>query len=326
MASGKRGSADFSLLLADGYNLLAAKVQTVTHKVEALQEPSHGLGDATEAMTPTGLMKATLTQGGAFFDDSANGIHLLLSPAGSGQVSRIVVFGTAGNTIGARFTGAEGTYAQAYDVLGAMGKLTKANVAYTISGVIDRGLIIQSLTQKTVTWSTFTDGFPVDFTTDTSSRAIPITSNSIANPTIVTTPVPHGLVSGQVVLISGVITSSPTINGQQTATVVTPTTFSVPVNVTIAGTGGSFVPASTTTGGYGVLEVTEMTGPTGFIGKIRSSADNITYADLVVFTNVTAAPAAQRIVAVGTIARYLAFTGTVTGAGTITVFAGFSRT
>jgi hypothetical protein len=67
-----------------------------------------------------------------------------------------------------------------------------------------------------------------------------ITANSIANPSVVTTPVAHGLVTGDVVLISGVVTSSPSINGTQTVTVLSPTTFSVLVNVTVAGTGGSF--------------------------------------------------------------------------------------
>jgi hypothetical protein len=276
-------------------------------------------------MTPTGLAKATLTQSGAFFDDSANGMHVLLSAAGSGQVSRILIFAVAGNTIGARFIGAEGTYAQAYDVLGQIGKLTKANVAYTISGAIDYGLIIQSLTQKTVTWNTFTDGFPVDFTLDTGQRVIPITSNSIANPTVVTTPVAHGLTTGDVILIAGVATSSPTINGERTVTVISTTTFSVPVNVTVGGTGGTFVRSNTAGGADGYLEVTEMTGPTGFIGKIRSSADNVTYADLVTFANVTAAPGAQRITVAGVIPRYLCFSGTITGAGTITVCAGLSR-
>lgn len=323
--AGKRGSADFDILLVDGYNLLPAKVQNVTHKIEALAQRSDGLGDNLEANSPTGLSRATLTQAGAFFDDSANGAHALLSAAGATGVSRLLVFGQTGNVIGARYTGAEGTFANVYDVLAQVGKLTLADVMYVVSGVIDRGLIIEALVQKTISWNTFTDGFPVDFTLDTAQRVIPITSNTIANPTIVLTPVPHSLVTGQVVLVSGVVTSTPTINGQQTVTVIDATHFSVPVNVTVAGTGGSFVLGSSTVGGFGVLEVSEMTGPTGFIGKIRSSADNITYADLVTFANVTAAPAAQRLAVAGTIARYLCFSGAVTGAGTLTVFSGFSR-
>lgn len=323
--AGKRGSADIAVFLVDGYNVLAAKPQGVTTKIEALMEPTHGLGDTKEAQTPTGLSRATLTQSGAFFDDSANSIHLLLSPAGATGVVRIVVFAIAGNAIGSRFTGFEGSYLSTYEVLGQVGKLTKANVIDTISGQKDDGVIVQSWTQKTITWNTKTDGFPVDFTVDTGQRVIPITSNSIANPTVVTTPVPHGLTTGDVILIAGVATSSPTINGQQTATVTGTNTFTVPINVTVGGTGGTFVRANTSGGADGYLEVSEMTGPTGFIGKIRASADDTTYADLITFANVTAAPAAQRLTVAGVIPRYLSFSGTVTGAGTITVFSGLSR-
>lgn len=66
-----------------------------------------------------------------------------------------------------------------------------------------------------------------------------ITSNSLANPSIVTTAAPHFLLSGQSVTIAGVVGSVPTINGTQIATVLTPTTFSVPVNVSTGGTGGT---------------------------------------------------------------------------------------
>ena len=90
--SGKVGSGSFSVLLVDGYDLLAAKVKTFTHKIAALNEPSHGLGDGTEGKTPTGLVQVALTQGGAFFDDAANGAHVLLSPVANLQVSRVLAF------------------------------------------------------------------------------------------------------------------------------------------------------------------------------------------------------------------------------------------
>jgi hypothetical protein len=134
--------------------------------------------------------------------------------------------------------------------------------------------------------------------------------------------------SGDIVLFSN-SNSTPSLNGQQTATFIDALHFSVPVNVTIAGTTGSFVRASMNNGGVGYQLVSAYSGITGFIGKIRSSADNITYADLVTFANVAAAPpdasAAQRVTVAGVIARYLCFTGTLTGAGSITPFAGFKR-
>lgn len=67
---------------------------------------------------------------------------------------------------------------------------------------------------------------------------IGIVSNSVANPTVITTESPHRLTTGETVLIFGVTGSTPDINGERVATVISPTTFSVPVNVTIAGVGG----------------------------------------------------------------------------------------
>jgi hypothetical protein len=83
--------------------------------------------------------------------------------------------------------------------------------------------------------------------------------------------------------------------------------------------------ASSADGGVGYQQVTAFTGFTGFIGKIRDSADDIAYSDLITFTNVTSAPAAERATVAGTVDRYLAFDGDVTGVGSITVFCGFSR-
>lgn len=83
--------------------------------------------------------------------------------------------------------------------------------------------------------------------------------------------------------------------------------------------------ASSADGGVGYLVVTAFSGFTGFVGKIRDSADDITYADLIEFDDVTDGPTAQRKTVAGTVEQYLAFDGNVTGSGSITVFAGFAR-
>lgn len=83
--------------------------------------------------------------------------------------------------------------------------------------------------------------------------------------------------------------------------------------------------ASSAAGGSGYQQVTAFSGFTGFIGKIRHSADDVTYADLITFTNVTSAPGAQRGTVGGTVNRHLAFAGDVTGTGSIQVMAGFCR-
>jgi hypothetical protein len=66
-----------------------------------------------------------------------------------------------------------------------------------------------------------------------------LTSNSVANPTVVTSATAHNFQTGDVVTIAGVSGSSPTINGVRTVTRIDATSFSVPVNVTVGGTGGT---------------------------------------------------------------------------------------
>lgn len=83
--------------------------------------------------------------------------------------------------------------------------------------------------------------------------------------------------------------------------------------------------ASSANGGAGYQQVPAFTGFTGFVGKIRHSADDVTYADLITFTNVTLINNAQRITAAGTVNRHLAYDGNVTGSGSIQVMAGFAR-
>jgi len=69
-----------------------------------------------------------------------------------------------------------------------------------------------------------------------------IISNSLANPTVVTTLAPHGLTSGDYVFFTASAVSNPllTASPQQVVTVVSATTFSVPVNCTTGGTSGAY--------------------------------------------------------------------------------------
>ena len=63
---------------------------------------------------------------------------------------------------------------------------------------------------------------------------------SVANPTIVTTSTPHGLQNNRIVTISG-SNSLPLVNDTYPVTVLSPTTFSIPVNVIYTeGTTGTF--------------------------------------------------------------------------------------
>ncbi len=66
-----------------------------------------------------------------------------------------------------------------------------------------------------------------------------ILTSSVANPTTITTSRPHGLDTGQTVVIQSHSGSTPSINGSHTVTMTGLYTFTIPVNVTVAGTGGS---------------------------------------------------------------------------------------
>lgn len=69
-------------------------------------------------------------------------------------------------------------------------------------------------------------------------REAAIAAISTGNPTTITTAVPHGLVTGDRVFIHGA-NGAPKVDGWRTVTVLSPTTFTVAVKVTTAGTAGT---------------------------------------------------------------------------------------
>lgn len=80
---------------------------------------------------------------------------------------------------------------------------------------------------------------PVQMVRENTAQDGAITSNSAASPTVVTAPA-HGLVTGQVVTITGQ-TGTVSINGTHTVTVTGTNTFTIAVDCTAGGgTGGSF--------------------------------------------------------------------------------------
>lgn len=319
----KYGQGQFTLFLVAGYNLLSSLTEPVGLGKENITQQTNPFGASGEEHTPVGLYKGILTVGGGFYDPVTDALHSALGAVTG--IARIICAGVEGNIIGQRFVGYEGPYSQKYEVMDFRDGLTKANATYIVSGDVDEGVIIQDLTAVTADKVPPTADTPVDYTLDRNNRAVNITSNSIANPTVVTTPTPHGLTTGDIVLISGVTLSSPTINGSRTVTVLTANTFSVAVNVTVAGVGGSFVRVNSNAGGVGYLQVTAYSGFTGVLHKIVHSPDDTVYAALVSFTNITAAPGKERIEVTGTVDRYLSSNIDVTGAGSITPFMGFAR-
>ncbi len=92
-----------------------------------------------------------------------------------------------------------------------------------------------------------------------------ITGNTIANPTVVTSA-NHGLITGSNITITG-SNSTPTIDGNRVATVISTSTFSVPVNVSVAGTAGTWTLADN------FVTITEIT-PDSFLGAFLYTNEN----------------------------------------------------
>ncbi|MCG3776796.1 MAG: hypothetical protein JW395_3667 [Nitrospira sp.] len=323
----KYSGASFSVFLVDGYSLAASVTESASMGRELLTQQTNPFGVETESHTPVGLVKGTLVCGGGLFDAATDALHSDIGDVVG--VSRTVCAAIYGNTPGKPFMGFEGAYSQKYEIQDQKDGLTKANISYLISGAVDEGQIVQDLATFTADWDTKTGGAnsadtPVDYTTYDGNRPVPITSNTIANPSVVTTTKVHGLTTGDKVLIAGVATSSPTINGTQAVTVISTTTFSVPVNVTVAGTGGTIVKVDTNAGGVAYCQCTAFSGLTNLVLKITHSPDDSTYAALTTFATITAVTKERKTVT-GTVDRYLSSNGDVTGTGSVTVFSGFCR-
>lgn len=75
------------------------------------------------------------------------------------------------------------------------------------------------------------------------SDQIRITAISAAASAVVTTQTPHGLTSGNQVTLYDT-NSTPIVDGIRTVTVISPTTFSIPVTTTVSGNAGYMVPTS----------------------------------------------------------------------------------
>lgn len=149
----------------------------------------------------------------------------------------------------------------------------------------------------------------------TQADAVTITSSSVANPTLITAAAVHGLTTGDSILIAGHTGSTPALDGTHTVTVLTTTTFTIPVNVTVGGSGGTMTLISTRNGVIAYLQVVDIASGTPTV-TIEDSPNDSTWTTLLSFTAVAdgSEPTAERKTATGVIDRYLwiATTGTFT--------------
>lgn len=322
----KRAAIDVAFFLLDGLSLLGYSAD-IGDAREALTEDAAPLGaDGVWPLpTPTGAKRAEFTQAG-WFDDATNGLHHALNEQQG--TSRVLMYGFSGNTVGQPFQGAAGVYGQKYSRVIARNALHKANASYQISGAAEDGVILHALGAETGDGNT-EGASSVDRNAETTVPTVVIATSSVANPTVITCSTPHGLVTGDKVMIAGHTGSTPAIDGERVATVVSATTFTVPLNVTVGGTGGTVKRLSTQEGGAGYVACSALTlgGYTNLAVKVRHSQDDATYVDLVSFAALTATGAERKTVA-GTVYRHLAASWAFTGSGgahTATFVVGFAR-
>lgn len=110
----------------------------------------------------------------------------------------------------------------------------------------------------------------IKFVLNDTRAALPITSISAAAAAVVTTSIPHGYSTGNTVVIAG-SNCTPSIDGTRTVTVLTPTTFSVAVTTSSAGTTGTsqVIPPSGAGGPGGFYTCWHRTDPTvGYFGTL----------------------------------------------------------
>ncbi len=156
--------------------------------------------------------------------------------------------------------------------------------------------------------------------------SLTITGNTLANPTVVTTAT-HGLATGDSVNITG-SNSTPAINGDYTVTVITGTTFSVPVNVTVAGTAGTVQRTSTSNSWAAYLQLMTI-GSSNITVTLQDSMDGTTWANLTGGAfSVLSARGEQRLAGAGgaIVRRYarIVTTGAFTNAAAAVVLSRFA--
>lgn len=108
-------------------------------------------------------------------------------------------------------------------------------------------------------------------------KAATISTSSVANPTVISTSAPHLLVTGNTVYISGHTGSTPTVTGPYTVTVTGASTFTIPVSVTVGGTGGTvYLTKNLTALAYNVSAATLQTAFSADMVQLGYSACTIT--------------------------------------------------
>jgi len=315
---------DDLFLLVGGYNLIGDGDRVNSLKLPdatATIEETTGLGTNVPIHKATGHKEYDDIEVAGWFSDATDSINVALA-AGHSQTARVFMGGDAGKVAGDPFQGGT-ALDMVYKRRGEPKMLQKADGSLKVTDVVHHGVLLKALAAVTA------DGDTKAASHDIGASTVVVSTSSVANPSVIATATPHGLDSGDTVTIAGHAGSTPSINGDHVATVLTPTTFTIPVNVTVGGTGGTARRIKTSGGAWSYAEVPSLTlgGHTNLTFEFWDSVDNAVWVTLgtVVFTT---GPNAGRVQDTGTINRYTAVSWDFTGAGSgpsATIMAGIAR-
>jgi hypothetical protein len=312
-----------AFLLVGGRNI-SSDTFVLDETLENLFEETHGLGDSWEEHLPVGIGKILLEASGGIYDDATDRIVDALQE--KGETKQMVAYGFSDPTGGRDCVLLDGTYAATWKRMASRTGLTKAHAIHMINSEYRRGLIIHGLTAEGA------DGTSASVDLNNLNRPdYPITASSIANPTEISLPAAHGLTTGDVVLISNHVGSTPSINGGDgyPITVTGLDTFTILEDVTVGGTLGTYKVVSLR-GAEGHLHIPAITlgGYTDLTVDIEDSADDTTFAPYVAFSAATAV-GAEKVVEATVCNRFLQINWTWGGAGSgqsVIPFVGIAET
>jgi cyclophilin family peptidyl-prolyl cis-trans isomerase len=164
--------------------------------------------------------------------NSQRSLGIIPFPAGAGGSGQFTITIPKGESTGRKYLIGEAVYRQPIADADGSGK-------YVVTGPLPPSVLISARTGMITTEFGGTATFTVSFDTPPETTKRTISTITPGNPVTVKTAEPHGFSSGNEIRISGVTGGTPPINGVYTVTVVNSDTFTVPLNVTEAGTGGA---------------------------------------------------------------------------------------
>jgi len=306
-----------SAFLLVGGNDMSNESFGLDESVEQIAEETRGLGATSEAWLAAGVARVTLDVAPGLYTDA---VFKQIAAFESNQSSRkLVGYGLEGATLGAPVTMIDGAFAGNWKRMAKKEGLTLAGATFVVSGQhygpgaqdgTGGARILGLNTERSG------DGDTESTSLDQADYA-PVLSIVDSNADDSVQVVDHGLITGDTVLIAG-HDSTPSIDGDQTVTVVDSDNFSVDgIDITVGGTAAGTIKKTSSTGVIVDLHVSslDLGGGSGLAVIVQDSPDDSVWSTIASFASVTseAAGTAERITVAGHIERYLSITWAFTG-------------